>query len=522
MSRLLESLAVSGSRKSDGTANASGKVFLYEPGTTIRVAGYKDDQLSEAWTTVSGGIPLDAGGRVKIWVNDPVDVVVQDATGTTVDTFLGFNKTRAEQVEVENENYTGALTDDATGAVSQGLGGRIDLDTLLTRAGESLGPDFEYKESAGATARPYIEVIRDIAINVRDFGAVGNGIANDSTAITKAINRVKLLGGGTVYLPPGIYLVDQAFAVTSASNLVIAGAGYYASTIKSSNAGANGFTFSSCLGLTLRDFSIDHATSSSGASVVLTNCTSTTIQNAGNILDRYAIGLDTTGTGNGLVLMNATFFGLGAGTGRGLRIATLNNTIIGGSVGAKLATAIEFASAAGNVTMTGVSTGSSVADRGILFNSNLTGTKFVLQGSPSFGTLTTPVDTTGLAALSGFRQWGNGMASGTSSATGATQTPVLFSGNEVVLTAASGGAGTVTVAAPATLPGTGTDCADMYWDFVFKNAAGGAVTWSTNAIYVLAGAVAIPATAAHTIMVRFRWDITTSKLRECSRSDTLT
>ena len=36
--------------------------------------------------------------------------------------------------------------------------------------------------------------------NVRDFGAVGDGIANDTAAIQKAIDA-----GGTVYIPGGIY-----------------------------------------------------------------------------------------------------------------------------------------------------------------------------------------------------------------------------------------------------------------------------------------------------------------------------
>jgi hypothetical protein len=76
------------------------------------------------------------------------------------------------------------------------------------------------------------------------------------------------------------------------------------------------------------------------------------------------------------------------------------------------------------------------------------------------------------------------------------------------------------VNAPAILPGTLSDDTNLYWDFVFKNAAGGAVTWTLNAVYVVNAA--IPTTDAHTISVRFRWDRTTSKLRECSRSDTVT
>jgi len=41
--------------------------------------------------------------------------------------------------------------------------------------------------------------------NVRHFGAVGNGIANDAPAINKTINICNKAGGGTVFVPSGIY-----------------------------------------------------------------------------------------------------------------------------------------------------------------------------------------------------------------------------------------------------------------------------------------------------------------------------
>lgn len=42
-------------------------------------------------------------------------------------------------------------------------------------------------------------------INVRDFGAAGNGIAIDSPAIDRAISYAASRGGGTVYFPSGTY-----------------------------------------------------------------------------------------------------------------------------------------------------------------------------------------------------------------------------------------------------------------------------------------------------------------------------
>ena len=43
-------------------------------------------------------------------------------------------------------------------------------------------------------------------INVRDFGAVGDGITKDTAAIQRAIDA-----GGMVMFPPGIYLAGTLY-----------------------------------------------------------------------------------------------------------------------------------------------------------------------------------------------------------------------------------------------------------------------------------------------------------------------
>ena len=41
--------------------------------------------------------------------------------------------------------------------------------------------------------------------NVKDYGAAGNGSANDTAAINRAITAANAAGGGTVQFPPGTY-----------------------------------------------------------------------------------------------------------------------------------------------------------------------------------------------------------------------------------------------------------------------------------------------------------------------------
>lgn len=56
--------------------------------------------------------------------------------------------------------------------------------------------------------------------NVQTFGAVGNGTADDTTAVQNTINAVNLAGGGTVYFPHGVYKISTALTIYTGVNIV--------------------------------------------------------------------------------------------------------------------------------------------------------------------------------------------------------------------------------------------------------------------------------------------------------------
>lgn len=103
--------------------------------------------------------------------------------------------------------------------------------------------------------------------NVRDFGAVGNGLADDTAAINACLNAA--LGGaagaapspirgslGVVVIPAGTYKVTAPIVVTSAYGLTVRGAGRGRTKIAASGTLTNVIQFVGCPELVVQDLTI--------------------------------------------------------------------------------------------------------------------------------------------------------------------------------------------------------------------------------------------------------------------------
>lgn len=78
--------------------------------------------------------------------------------------------------------------------------------------------------------------------NVKDYGALGNGVADDTTAVQNAINAAAAAtNGGVVYFPPGNYIVTPVGSTPAltigGNNVKLLGAGRKATTLTKSTTG---------------------------------------------------------------------------------------------------------------------------------------------------------------------------------------------------------------------------------------------------------------------------------------------
>lgn len=78
-------------------------------------------------------------------------------------------------------------------------------------------------------------------ISVKDFGAVGDGVADDTASIQAAINALTP-AGGRLYLPKGAYKITAELSITNIP-IEIFGDGMYATRIEQVTANANGIHF---------------------------------------------------------------------------------------------------------------------------------------------------------------------------------------------------------------------------------------------------------------------------------------
>ena len=103
-----------------------------------------------------------------------------------------------------------------------------------------------------------LDLGRDI-FNVKTYGALGDGRADDTDAVVAAIAAVTAAGGGTIYFPSGTFMVSPDRLFLQCNDVVWEGAGIYRTTVRGRTGGGQLFQAANgtASNVTFRDLTFD-------------------------------------------------------------------------------------------------------------------------------------------------------------------------------------------------------------------------------------------------------------------------
>ena len=224
----------------DGSTVAAGyKLYTYDSGTTTPKATYSDQA---GVTPQTNPIILDAAGRVpgELFLG-PGEYTLTlktaaDSLVKTWDNVAGADTLLRSDLASTSDASKGAgmvgSNDGEGGSLWTTVAGFIAF--LLSSLGSSVIGFIQ--SGIGAIRRSMQDKGREL-VSVKDFGAVGDGVADDTDAIRRAIAAVAAVGGGEVRFPNGRYRITDTIRVPSfvvLRGISVGGFPYYGPTGKSS------------------------------------------------------------------------------------------------------------------------------------------------------------------------------------------------------------------------------------------------------------------------------------------------
>lgn len=190
---------------SAGAPLVGGKVYTYDAGTANPRTTYQD-----AAGTVPNANPviLDARGEATIFWSGAYKIILKDSADVTIWT--------VDNVISADQYSSGLVT-----ALRSDLASTSDV----AKGDALIGVLQPYANAVGRTQHDKNTEL----ISVKDFGAKGDGVTDDTTPFQNAINALNGLGGGRLYIPSGTYITGK---LTLYSNIWLVGEGRTHSTIK--------------------------------------------------------------------------------------------------------------------------------------------------------------------------------------------------------------------------------------------------------------------------------------------------
>lgn len=184
-----------------------GKVYTYQAGTTTPKATYTD---STGGTAQANPVVLDARGEASVWLADGLyKIVLKDANDAeiwTVDGVSGSGSGSYDTVITSLRANAGLYNKQVINvlgchSVGDGGGGVFYWDSTST-ATETIGTIVK-PTAIDVSAQGRWKRIYEGALNVKWFGAKGDGTTDDSAAFHAAIAIVAANDGGQIDIPFG-------------------------------------------------------------------------------------------------------------------------------------------------------------------------------------------------------------------------------------------------------------------------------------------------------------------------------
>ena len=222
-------------------ANGTAKLFAHETSTPI-----------QWWTDFEGlgpqsagtDVQLDSNGKAEVYVQQLADVRIYNSDGVELDNLvLGED---GSAVIVKSPAFTGTNHETGIEAANE----EVTITELFDRWKETNGGT-DWKILLDGVETPISGAIGSLiglVYNVKDpeYGAVGDGVADDTTAIDAAIAAATPVGdtpGGIVFFPKGTYLCASQLVIKAGVWLV--GVGRGASVLRSDETTKDSFLWNS-------------------------------------------------------------------------------------------------------------------------------------------------------------------------------------------------------------------------------------------------------------------------------------
>lgn len=143
----------------------------------------------------------------------------------------------------------------ANGIASLGPDGKVVLDQLPTSVTGAVSSVDGLTGDVDLSGR-YV-AIDGIWLNVRSYGALGDGIADDTSALQSAVN-VAVSSRKPLFIPPGTYTISSSISIPAGEGLTIQGSGWQSSIKLKANSDCFIFTMTGAdTRMVMRDLELD-------------------------------------------------------------------------------------------------------------------------------------------------------------------------------------------------------------------------------------------------------------------------